>query len=50
MKYLILHADGMTDIPCPELGGKTPLAAAVTPHLDRIAQSSEVGIVESSIR
>ena len=27
MKYLILHADGMTDIPCPELGGKTPLAS-----------------------
>ncbi|WHZ24129.1 MAG: putative phosphoglycerate mutase [Nitrospira sp.] len=43
MKYLILHADGMADMPCPELGGKTPLEAAVTPHLDRIAQSGEVG-------
>ena len=45
MKYLILHADGMTHIPCPELGGKTPLATASTPHLDRIAQSSEVGLL-----
>ncbi len=45
MKYLILHADGMADIPCPELGGKTPLEAAATPHLDRIAQSSEVGLL-----
>lgn len=45
MKYLILHADGMADMPCPELGGKTPLEAAVTPHLDRIAQSGEVGLL-----
>lgn len=45
MKYLILHADGMADIPCPELGGKTPLESAATPHLDRIAQSSEVGLL-----
>ena len=45
MKYLILHADGMTHIPCPELGGKTPLATASTPHLDRIAQNSEVGLL-----
>ncbi|MBA2485794.1 MAG: phosphoglycerate mutase [Nitrospira sp.] len=45
MKYLILHADGMADIPCPELGGKTPLEAAATPYLDRIAQSSEVGLL-----
>jgi len=45
MKYLILHADGMADIPCPELGGKTPLQAAVTPYLDRIAQSGEVGLL-----
>jgi len=45
MKYVILHADGMADLPCPELGGKTPLEAAVTPHLDRIAQSGEVGLL-----
>ncbi|HVG03121.1 MAG TPA: 2,3-bisphosphoglycerate-independent phosphoglycerate mutase [Nitrospira sp.] len=45
MKYFILHADGMADIPCSELGGQTPLEAAATPHLDRIAQSSEVGLL-----
>ncbi len=45
MKYLILHADGMADLPCPELGGKTPLQAAVTPNLDRIAQNGETGLL-----
>ncbi len=45
MKYLILHADGMADVSCPELGGKTPLQAAATPHLDQIAQRSEVGLL-----
>ncbi|MFO0766176.1 MAG: 2,3-bisphosphoglycerate-independent phosphoglycerate mutase [Nitrospiraceae bacterium] len=45
MKYLILHADGMADFPCPELGGKTPLQAAVTPHLDRMALGGEVGLL-----
>ena len=45
MKYLILHADGMADIPCAELSGQTPLEAAATPHLDCIAQSSEVGLL-----
>ncbi|MCC2640458.1 MAG: apgM [Nitrospira sp.] len=45
MKYLILHADGMADIPCPELDERTPLQSAVTPYLDRIAQSGEVGLL-----
>ena len=45
MKYLILHADGMADLACPELGGKTPLQAAATPHLDQIAQRGEVGLL-----
>ena len=43
MKYVILHADGMADHPRKELGGQTPLQAASTPHLDRLAQSSELG-------
>jgi 2,3-bisphosphoglycerate-independent phosphoglycerate mutase len=45
MKYLILHADGMADLACPELGGKTPLQAAATPNLDQIAQRGEVGLL-----
>jgi 2,3-bisphosphoglycerate-independent phosphoglycerate mutase len=43
MKYVILHADGLTDMPRPELDGRTPLQGADTPNLDRIAQSGEFG-------
>ncbi len=38
MKYVILQGDGMPDHPLPELGGKTPLEAAKTPNLDKIAK------------
>ena len=43
MKYVILHAGGMADHPRQELGGRTPLQASSTPHLDRLAQSGELG-------
>jgi 2,3-bisphosphoglycerate-independent phosphoglycerate mutase len=43
MKYVIVHAGGMADQPQQELGGRTPLQAAVTPYLDRLAQSGELG-------
>jgi len=43
MKYVILHADGLCDGPQSELDGRTPLQAAVTPNLDRLAQSGELG-------
>lgn len=43
MKYVILHAGGMADLPQQELGGHTPLQASATPHLDRLAQSGELG-------
>jgi 2,3-bisphosphoglycerate-independent phosphoglycerate mutase len=43
MKYLILHAGGMADHSRQELGGRTPLQAAATPHLDRLAQNGELG-------
>ncbi len=45
MKYVILHADGMADRPRQELGGRTPLQAASTPHLDRLAQEGELGLL-----
>jgi 2,3-bisphosphoglycerate-independent phosphoglycerate mutase len=45
MKYVILHADGLADHPRQELGEKTPLQAASTPHLDRIAQIGEFGLL-----
>jgi 2,3-bisphosphoglycerate-independent phosphoglycerate mutase len=43
MKYVILVGDGMGDYPLAELGGKTPLEAAATPNLDRLAGLGELG-------
>src|SRR5437870_6938988 len=43
MKYAIIIPDGCADEPQESLGGKTPLQAARTPHMDRIAQSGVVG-------
>jgi 2,3-bisphosphoglycerate-independent phosphoglycerate mutase len=36
-KYVVLVGDGMADYPLKELGGRTPLEAADTPNMDRIA-------------
>lgn len=48
MKYVILHADGLADCPRQELGGKTPLQLAATPHLDRLVQGGELGFLSFS--
>lgn len=45
MKYVILHAGGMADHPREELSGRTPFQVAATPHLDRLAQSGELGLL-----
>jgi 2,3-bisphosphoglycerate-independent phosphoglycerate mutase len=45
MKYVILHAGGMADHPQQELDGRTPLQVAATPHLDRLAQQGELGLL-----
>ena len=45
-KYLVLVGDGMADYPLKELGGKTPLEAAKTSHMDRIA-ACRVGLVQT---
>ena len=45
-KYVILVGDGMGDYPLDELGGKTPLEAARTPNMDRIA-SCRVGLAST---
>ncbi|MCL2864249.1 MAG: cofactor-independent phosphoglycerate mutase [Lachnospiraceae bacterium] len=47
MKYIILLCDGMSDEPLEELGGKTPMEAACTPHMDALAKISELGLVET---
>ena len=48
MKHVILHADGMADHPRQELGGRTPLQAALIPHLDRLAQGGELGLLAAA--
>lgn len=47
MKYLILVGDGMGDWPLDELGGRTPLAAAETPHMDRLARQGRLGLAQT---
>src|SRR5882757_1545405 len=43
MKYAIIIPDGAADEPLKELGGKTPLEAAHTPNMDRIAMEGVQG-------
>ena len=47
MKYIVILCDGMADEPLEELGGRTPLEAARTENMDRIAKSSEIGMVQT---
>jgi 2,3-bisphosphoglycerate-independent phosphoglycerate mutase len=42
-KSLVFLADGMADEPLPELGDRTPLQAAKTPAMDRIAREGRCG-------
>ena len=46
-KYLVVLGDGMADEPLAELGGKTPLEYAHTPHMDRIAREGCMGMVQT---
>ena len=43
MKYAIIIPDGAADEPLKELGGKTPIEAAPTPNMDRIATEGRQG-------
>ncbi len=43
MKYVVLVGDGMADRALPELGGRTPLQVARTPHMDSVARRGESG-------
>lgn len=47
MKYIVILCDGMADEPIESLDGRTPLEAADTPGMDRIAGLSEVGMVRT---
>lgn len=43
-KIMILVGDGMADYPLDALGGKTPLQAAGTPNMDRLARAGFLGL------
>jgi 2,3-bisphosphoglycerate-independent phosphoglycerate mutase len=47
MKYVVLLGDGMADWDIESLGGKTPLAYAKTPHMDRIAREGTLGLIDT---
>jgi len=47
MKYVLILGDGMADEPIPELGGKTPLEVARTPHMDQIARDGCCGLLKT---
>ncbi len=45
MVYVLL--DGVGDLPHPDLNGKTPLGAAITPNMDKLAKNGVMGSVIS---
>lgn len=47
MKYIVILCDGMADEPLEELDGKTPLEAARTTNMDRLAERAEIGMVRT---
>ena len=47
MKYIVVLCDGMADEPLEELRGRTPLEAAVTENMNRLAPESEIGMVRT---
>ena len=46
-RYVVLLGDGMADRPLAQLGGRTPLMAARTPNMDRIASEGTLGLVRT---
>lgn len=47
MRYVIILADGMADLPCDTLGGLTPLESATTPASDRLARMGRCGMLRT---
>jgi 2,3-bisphosphoglycerate-independent phosphoglycerate mutase len=47
MKYAIIIPDGCADEPQESLGGKTPLQAADTPNMDKLARMGVVGLTNN---
>lgn len=47
MKYIVLLGDGMPDEKIEALGDRTPLQAAVTPNMDRMARRGMFGLART---
>src|SRR6476620_7070733 len=47
MKYANIIPDGAADEPLKELGGKTPIEAAATPNMDRVAMEGRQGVART---
>ena len=47
MKYVVILGDGMADLPNAELNGKTPLAVAHKPNIDKCAKVGLCGVVKT---
>lgn len=47
MKYIVLLADGMADLPMESLGGRTPMEAAEKPHMDLLACQGVMGMART---
>jgi len=45
LKLIYVVIDGMGDLPIKELGNKTPLEAAKTPHMDSLATNGKTGLM-----
>lgn len=48
MRAILVVLDGLGDRGIPEFGGKTPLQAARTPHMDAVAASGITGLYHST--
>jgi 2,3-bisphosphoglycerate-independent phosphoglycerate mutase len=46
-KYFVILCDGMSDHPCKELGGKTPMTVAKKPIMNAMTAVSLVGLVRT---
>jgi 2,3-bisphosphoglycerate-independent phosphoglycerate mutase len=49
LKYAVVIVSGLSDVPAEHLGGKTPLEAAKTPHMDYISSHGRIGLVEKLV-
>lgn len=45
-KYIFIICDGLGDLPVKDFGNKTPLEAAKTPNMDKLAEQGRTGIVD----